>query len=135
MNNWNIFTRNWYIVGQHAGVDLRASITVSCKTCRQIYDSEADPNESSTANQGFNISAWSHQLPDGRWAISCGYGSDFDFSEFWYLKNFPTQPVEGICDWCIRRMLKEGTIMHSGKGIAVKFMEMTCELLQKKLNV
>jgi hypothetical protein len=40
--------------------------------------------------------------------------------EFWYLRDYPTEPVDGICDWCIRRMLRDGEIMDSGKELTLR---------------
>lgn len=112
MNWWNAWTRCWYLVGEHAYVDLRASRTVSCRICAQVYDWYGMDR-----CQGNDMAAWSRQLADGRWVIHCGYGSDFDMSEFWYLSNYPTEPVDGICDWCIRRMVRDGVLVNSGKEL------------------
>lgn len=112
---WNRWTRMLYLVGQHASVDLKAACTITCKICNQIYDSYETAHGNKTSIQGHDICAESRKLADGRWVIVCGYGSDFDLSEFWYLKDFPTTPIDGICDWCIRRMMRDGVIMDSGK--------------------
>lgn len=109
-NWWNRFTRAWYLIGRHAGVDLRSLNTVRCQICQQDYDSYGTGG----TVQGHDICAESYSL-GGRWMIVCGYGSDFDMHEFWYLQDFPTEPIDGICDWCIRAMLRDGIIMDSGK--------------------
>lgn len=108
---FNAWSRMWWIIGHHVAIDQHA--TVACRLCDQIYDSYSDTG--SSGPQGHDLCAWSRQLPDGRWIIHCGYGSDFDMSEFWYIKDAPIAPVDGICDWCIRRMLRDGVIIDSGK--------------------
>jgi hypothetical protein len=100
----------WWIVGRHAQVDLQAQSTVWCHTCGQVYDAlDTDPH--SMTIQGHDLCAWSRQLADGRWVIHCGYQSEFDQKEFWYIDQYPSRPVDGICDWCIRRMLRDGVII------------------------
>jgi hypothetical protein len=107
--SWNAWTRAWYLVGEHAAVDLRAQHTVECKLCHQIYDGYGH-----STTQGHNICAESRRVKPGRWMIVCGYGSCFDMHELWYLRYFPDEPVDGICDWCILRMLRAGIIMDAG---------------------
>lgn len=118
-DTWNLWTRAWYIIGRHAEVNLIADNTVTCKICGQIYDSYSRMTGGNHGIQGHEICAWSKQLPDGRWVIHCGYGSEFDLSEFWYLKDFPEKSVDGICDWCLRRMARDGIIMKSGKELSI----------------
>lgn len=113
---WNEWTRMWYLVGEHARVDLHAANVVVCRQCNQLYDAYATGYDTI---QGHDICAWSTQDPDGRWVLRCGYGSDFDLHEFWYIKDFPKKPVDGICDWCIRRMLRDGVIIDSGKELMI----------------
>ena len=108
---WNAWTRMFYLVGRHAEVDLRAQNTITCRQCGQHYDAYEHGHM-----QGHDICAWS-KFENGRWVIHCGYGSDFDLSEFWYIRDYPTEPVDGICDWCIRRMLAAGVIIDSGKEL------------------
>lgn len=108
---WNAWTRAWYVIGEHAHVDLCANRTISCRMCSQLYNSYGWREGSF---QGHDICAWA-KFKDGRWSIHCGYGSDFDMHEFWYIKDYPTEPIDGICDWCIRRMVRDGVIIDSGK--------------------
>lgn len=112
---WNVWTRAWFLIGQHAEVELHAKFTVDCKICSQTYNSYEYSTDRRDSIQGHDICAWIKKLSDGRWVIHCGYGSEFDLMEFWYLKDFPVQEIDGICDWCIRRMLRDGVIMDSGK--------------------
>lgn len=107
---WNVFTRNWFLVGQYAAVHLQSLDTVECKGCLQVYNSYGTEEPT----QGNHICA-EVKLTDGRWMVHCGYGSDFDMREFWYLRDFPEVPFDGLCDWCIRRMLLDGVLMDSGK--------------------
>jgi hypothetical protein len=99
----------WWLVGGHARVDLEAIITVSCKICGQVYDALWQET-----TQGHDICATSKRLPDGRWVIHCGYPSAYDLSEFWYIDQIPSEEVDGICDWCIGRMVRDGVIINSG---------------------
>jgi len=118
MNWWNVWTRSWYLIGEHAYVDMRASRTVACRICAQHYDSYESMHRDCgrPAIQGHDICA-DIRFRDGRWIIVCGYGSSFDLMEFWYLRDFPTKPIDGVCDWCIRRMVRDGVIMDSGKEL------------------
>lgn len=107
---WNKFVRSWYLVGQHAGVDLRAGRAIRCAVCQQEHDGWTDSGHV----QGTDICAWSCRDSSGRWVIRAGYGSDFDLREFWFIDRYPTEGVDGICDWCIRRLLRDGVIVDSG---------------------
>lgn len=110
MTWWNAFTRSWFLIGEHAEVDLRAARTVACKQCGQIYNRFSDGHV-----QANDMCAWSFQKPDGRWVVQGGYGSTVaDLRELWYLKNYPSEPVDGICDFCIMRMIGDGTLIDSG---------------------
>lgn len=112
---WNAWTRAWYIIGEHAFIDLKTNCTVSCRMCCQLYDKYwPEYNSENERIQGHDICAES-KFKDGRWIIIGGYGSDFDIHEFWYIKDYPTEPIDGICDWCIRRMVRDGIIIDSGK--------------------
>jgi hypothetical protein len=110
---WNQFVRAWLKIAEHYGVDNQP--TTVCKGgCGQTYDTYGhNQDDGRHIIQGSHICAWS-AFSNGRWVIHCGYGSDFDLTEFWYIDQFPTESVDGICDWCIRRMLRDGIIINSG---------------------
>ncbi len=114
---WNSWTRAWWIIGNHAKVDLAAARTEQCTYCSQLYDSYelCDDLDDTRMTLAWDMAAMSREIGHGRWAIHCGYGSDFDMKEFWFIRDFPTVPSNAICDWCIRRMLHHGIIIDSGK--------------------
>jgi hypothetical protein len=72
--------------------------------------------------QGNYICGWNY-VDNGRWVLHCGYGSDFDMKEFWYINNYPTVEQDPICDWCIRRMLSNGTLIDSHKEMNLEGFE------------
>jgi hypothetical protein len=114
---WNSWVRLWDRVAKHYQVD--ASLTCACTGCGRVYDVWRAYDDDTKPSQGNDLCAWSLQDKDGRWVIHCGYGSDFDLHEFWYIDNYPTAPADPICDWCLRRMLKAGTIIDSGKELSI----------------
>jgi hypothetical protein len=122
VSDWNAFARAWGSIGRHAAVDLIQ--TAACDMCGQRYDVlhdgygfEETEGVRVDVTQAIDMCGWHVQLAAGRWGIRCGYGSDFDFYEFWYLRNFPAVASGAICDWCIRRMMRDGVIMDSGKRL------------------
>ena len=106
---WNQFTRAWFLIVEHFRVDAWAANTVTCKCCKQVYNAYGE----SKNNQGHDICAWIKH--DGtRWVLHCGYGSAYDMKEFWFIDHYPTEPVDGVCDFCIMRLLAAGIIIDSG---------------------
>lgn len=111
---WNIFTWNWRQVGILFRTVQGLFETVTCSLCGSIHESYG--NE--TQHQGHDLCAWAVKGENtGRWSIHCGYGSSFDMTEFWYINDYPTETIPAICDMCILRMLKAGTIIDSGNEL------------------
>lgn len=106
---WNAFTRAWFRISEHFRVDAWASNTVTCRRCHQHYNAYGEEKN----QQGHDMCAWS-KFEKGRWVLHCGYGSAYDMREFWFIDQFPTEPQDGICDFCIMRMLAAGVIIDSG---------------------
>lgn len=114
------WSRMWFLIGEIANVLIRSENTVYCKQCGQQYNSYDDYKDGDKKSiQGHDICALIKHIPTrlnhGRWVIICAYGSDFDLHEFWYVRNCPKIEIDGICDWCIRRMLADGTIIDCGR--------------------
>lgn len=119
LDPWSQFTQIWDYIGYLA--HAREQIHFKCCTCDRWFSSRATHYDvarepevwKSSMTQGSNCCAWSY-FKDGRWGIHGGYGSTIaDMSEFWYLKDFPTESQDPICDYCLLDMIKNGTIMDS----------------------
>lgn len=114
LRDWyNRWTRMWFLIGKHAEVDLEAKRTTKCKVCDQEYNLWYDhpPSSGGPYIQGWDISAET-RFENGALVLSAGYCSDFDYHKFEVLAQsiLDQGPVDGICDWCIRRWLNDGKI-------------------------
>lgn len=114
MKWYNTLARNFGIAGRHADVDLRAAVTIQCDVCEQVNDSY-EMMHGMPCQQGHDICAWTERKKDGSLVLHCGYGSSFDMGEFLFVKDEPSRPLMAVCDYCIRRMVKDGVLVSTGR--------------------
>ena len=106
-DKWGQFTWIFKVIGEIYSQSTREHI--KCTQCDRHFEAYGYEVAGKAVLQANDCNAWSVEK-EGKWVIHCGYGSSYDMHEYFYLRDFPTNSEDPICDYCIERMKHSGQI-------------------------
>lgn len=85
---------------------------VTCRRCGFQGYVIFDRGDGTPPTQGDDVASTIFVTLEGEWFIQGGYGSThFDTDRYRFVRNFPTERVDPICDGCVQKFIDDGDVV------------------------